>query len=37
MAEQENQTVYNLTELTEITQYNVEDVYKDGSESEKAF
>ena len=29
MAEQENQTVYNLTELTEITQYNVEDVYKD--------
>lgn len=37
MAEQENQTVYNLTELTEITQYNVEDVYKDGSETEKAF
>lgn len=37
MAEQENQTVYNLTEFTEITQYNVEDVYKDGSETEKAF
>ena len=29
MAEQENQTVYNLTEFTDITQYNVEDVYKD--------
>ena len=37
MAEQENQTVYNLTELTEITQYNVEDVYKDWSDEELAF
>ena len=37
MAEQENQTVYNLTEFTDITQYNVEDVYKDWSNEEKAF
>ena len=37
MAEQENQTVYNLTEFTDITQYNVEDVYKDWSDEEKAF
>jgi len=29
--------IYNHTEMTEITQYNVEDVYKDGSDTELAF
>ena len=37
MAEQENLTKYELNEMTDITQYNVEDVYKDWSDSELAF
>ena len=37
MADRENVTEYKLNEMTEITQYNVEDVYKDWSETEKAF
>ena len=37
MTDNENLTKYELNEMTDITQYNVEDVYKDWSETEKAF